>query len=400
MLAKVPLTGYFFALGERVYPLWWWITIPALLVIGLAFARGLGELRRWPGIRRAAVLALGSIPFLYLVLDPLAPPTLQGAAPRYLIYALPLFVLVVALGAAAWRPLRPLVALAQLAGLGALLAGAWSYGGLDLMDWPGALHAAIPVPTQACIIPDGRAADPVARYAPPGTRSAADLAGCAGASRIVLVSDDYRVAMDRQLDTLAAALQADYALVTNMTLFPAQITVYERRAGGDAGVAPARLALPESDLRLPLAGPGGEPLWGFARLDDVTPQVRIPLRDLRGPLRVLTNYRAPAPLPPGTPVLQLQFITPGAAPPFILHAGQETAAWDGACAPCTVAGGWTKRLALLGAQAYPDAYREYPVSIWAAALPALPTPQEAVVATRLLAGSTVYFWRIEENKDK
>ena len=52
MLAKLPLTLFFFTLGERIYPLWWSITIPAMLVMESVTLAGVlaAPSFAWPGI--------------------------------------------------------------------------------------------------------------------------------------------------------------------------------------------------------------------------------------------------------------------------------------------------------------------------------------------------------------
>ncbi len=166
MLAKLPLTFYTFTVGERADPLWWWVTLPAVLVMGIAFLLGTWRLLEHLPLASLSIFMLLSIPFLYLVLDPLAPPSLQGAAPRYLIFVVPYFLYIVALGAGLWRPLIPALILVSLAGLYFLARPAWSNGSSDLVDWRRLLAEATPLPAQTCILTDGRAYEPVKRYAP------------------------------------------------------------------------------------------------------------------------------------------------------------------------------------------------------------------------------------------
>jgi hypothetical protein len=398
MVAKVILTGYFFSLGERVYPLWCWITVPASLIVAAAFVAGLFRLRRYPELGVVVAFILLSVLALFLVLDPLAPPSLQGAAPRYAIYAMPAFLLVLALGAASWRPLIPALVLVELAGLLCLLWPAWSYGGDDLLQWPRYLEQALAGPGDGCIVADGRATDPVARYAPRGAKIADKVDECLGYSKIVLVTSDYRLNMARSMDAVAARLQDRYDLQSNFTHFPAQLTTYRLSSGGLTQLPPARLALPEQDLRLPLALKRSEnDLEGFVRLDGVTPSATLPQAIGAGEYWIASNYTAEQEqaFAPGTAVAKLVLHTAsGAEKELVLHTGIETAALDGRCAECAPVAGWLKLAHLLGSQSYPGAYRQYEANVWGWQAPATSEPIMAVTVTTLIDHGTFYFWGI------
>jgi hypothetical protein len=400
MLAKIPLTFYVFAAGERLYPLMLWITTPIILIVAWCAFRGISQLRRHPALAGWAALSILVVVALYLILDPLAPPALQGAAPRYAIFVLPIFWAVLALGAAASKLLRLGLAATQVAAMAFFLFPIWSYGGSDLANWPAYLRETVVTPNQTCIVVDGRGRAPVERYAPTGVTIAGQLTPCIGYERILLISNDYRLPMIRSFDRMSLSLAHDYDLVTNIVQFPAQVTVYQRSADGLLHVPPARLDLPEQDLVLPIRTPThGWMLQGFARLDATTPSL-----DLRvvapGATYLLANYRdAARPIPQGTPSLSLRWYGPdGQTQETILHAGVELGAWDGACGTCMPAASWTKRLALVGGHSFPDAYRQYNATIWAQRLVLPPWPAERVTLTSLLDGGTIYVWGIYPEK--
>jgi hypothetical protein len=113
-----------------------------------------------------------------------------------------------------------------------------------------------------------------------------DLAGCGSSpDRIVLVSNDYRQENNRKMDDLSLSLAGRYKVVSNSAVFPAQITVYERTdAPGPQAVYPARLALPEQDVKLPLiVVPENWSLDGFVRLDHSKAEVSLPVSLPGGP---------------------------------------------------------------------------------------------------------------------
>ncbi len=401
MVAKMPMTLYFFTLGERIYPLWWWVTVPILGIVGWFGLQGFKRAIRYPGLLVWAVLGTSCVAVLYLLLDPLAPSSLQGAAPRYLIFVLPIFWTLIALGASPSMMGRIGVLAGQVVALGFFLFPAWSTSG-DLVDWPTYLAETVATPEQTCLVVAGRGRRSAERYAPEGTSIVSNLDDCASYTdieRILLVSSDYRLPMVRHFDSWGAELLGQgYTLLTNITQFPAQITVYQRGPRHGTQIPPARLDLPEQDLRLPMEIEGTNGLLqGFVRLDRETPVYRgaIFLPDSEN-LYIASSYRTTEPVPPGSPVLSLVWLGPsGKQDAHILYAGSETAAWDGACGKCVQLATWTKRLHLVGARAYPGAYRHFQASIWAAKVPRPSWPVSAMRITSLLDDkATVYFWGV------
>jgi hypothetical protein len=373
--------------------------------MGITFVLGIWRLREHPPLASLTIFMLLSIPFLYLVLDPLAPPSLQGAAPRYLIYILPYFLYVAALGAGYWKPFVPVLILVSLAGLYFLAKPVWSNGSSDLVNWQRILADAAPLRDRACILTDGRGYEPVKRYAPAGIKITRDEKDCAGFSRVVLVSDDYRLAQVRYLDQISNELAEAYSLVSNTTVFPAQVTVYDRTPQSDSSLIPSRLDLPEQDLHFPLLISGNKKeIQGFIRLDAQSPKLNIPLsHTLSSNLWALTNFRTESALPKGTPVFRLEYGTgqESKRKEIILRSGMETAAWEGSCDFCVEVYQWTKLLHLVGSTSYPGAYRQYTAHIWGIRLADAP-PGESVnsmTITYLLPEGTGYFYGIYPELD-
>jgi len=336
---------------------------------------------------------------MFLVLDPLAPPGLQGATPRYVIFVIPYFIFLIAIGAQAWKPLRPALIIVSLVGLYFLANPTWSYGGGDFTDWPRYMKIAVKQPQQTCVITDGRAQGSVIRYSPVGTKLAlmGKAEDCSGFSRIVLVSDDFRLFQVRYLDLIGESLSRDYTLVSNVTLFPAQITIYEKRPAQSIQFVPSRLDLPEQDLRFPIVLPErGWQIDGFTRLDNQKTSVTIPLNmENVGTLWALSNYRTENLPKPGTSVFNLHFTgRPGNANvEMTLRAGVETADWGGYCTSCVSVYEWTKYLHLLGSYAYPGAYSQYQAHIWGVPFNALIQSQfTSITITYLLPNGTGYFY--------
>ncbi len=392
MIFKFPLTFFFFALGERVYPLSW-ISAAGVPIIGTAFILGCIRLRHFPFLSSIAVLCLASIAALFLIFDPLAPPSLQGAAARYVIYALPFFVMICALGAHERPVLCFLVWGITLFAFASFTKPFWSSSQIDLMDWEKQFRSDIVDPAKTCVVSDGRAQGAVTRYLPAGVRLADNPEACLGFDRVLIASANFDLKAIRYLDSQNAKLASDYQLVRNTNAFPNQLTVYEKKASKNLTLdfAPDRLGLPEQDLRFPLVIRNGRLLNGFVRLDEFRSAYEFQSVP-KGKFRLLINYRELGLVTPGEPVAAVRWHSlDGTFTETPLRAGIETAAWDGHCGSCAEEAGWTKRLHLLGAQSYPGAYRQYRAGIWSVEMV---SPSSAVKAelVKLHPNAVIYFW--------
>jgi hypothetical protein len=399
MLAKIPMTFYFFSLGERFYPLWFWATIPAMLAVGFAAIAGVWRLRHLGSLGSLIVFMLLNVPLMFLILDPLAPPGLQGAAPRYLIYVVPYFLILLAIGTQAWKPLEYLLIIVSLVGLFFLAQPAWSYDSINLVNWQILLQSAITSPTDTCVVSDGRGLGPVNRYSPVGTKIVSwDPKGCSGFSRIVLITNDFRLSQVRNFDQIATDLSEDYTMVSNQTLFPAQITVFEKsQKNQPSAVLSNRLDLPEQDLQFPLTVQNNS--WtipGFIRLDENTPSVTMIIDAIPTEhFWVLTNYLSENNVKNETPIISLNFkMHSGENKTVILRAGQETATWEGPCDQCSSMYSWVKKISLVGAYHYPGAYRQYTAHIWGFPIQVDPKAVSSFEIKYLLSEGTGYYYGI------
>ncbi|MFV9507765.1 MAG: hypothetical protein AB4911_24715 [Oscillochloridaceae bacterium umkhey_bin13] len=342
-----------------------------------------------------AVLGLLTVGALFLILDPLAPPSFQGAAPRYIIFVLPIVLLVLALGANNSRILWVGLITSQLTGLTFLHSSNWSYGTTDLIDWPHHLKQVVIRPEVTCLVVDGRARSPVERYAPAGVQIVNTPEQCMPYERIILITADNRLALLRPFDKFALTLVADHRLAANITQFPAQFSTYDKAPGEGVPIIPGRLDLPERDLVLPVQAARHDwTLHGFVRLDGTDATVELAPPAGSG-LYLLSNYRNSSAIPDGTPIATIRWTgTMGEEQETTIRAGVETADWNGRCTSCEPVFQWTKRLSLVGARSYPDAYRHYQATVWASPLAAPPWSVAHIVVTSLLDDGTFYFWGI------
>lgn len=399
MIAKIPYTLFNFILGERVYPLWLWLTVPATIIIGILFVLGVIRLKKLGELGSLAIFMLINIPLMYLLLDPLAPAGLQGASSRYLIYVLPFLLLILAEGTQFWRPSFFIVLPIFITGLIFLAVPQWSADTGSLVNWPKLLDQYIESPIETCIIIDGRAAGPVSRYSPKGTKivksSEKDL--CLDYSRILVVTDDFRLYMVRGFDELSEGLTQSYVLNKNITIFPAQITVFDKSTSAIFGsFVPSRLDLPEHDLMFPLEISNSWEIQGFSRLDSQTPSTTIQMNDsLVGDFLILTNYLSPEKIPNGTPVFSVNLHTNSDQDIHLfLLADRETSQWNGECNDCNQVYSWTKTISLVGSYYYPGAYQQYIANIWGYLYDTNGDEITAISIDYLLPSGTGYFYGI------
>jgi hypothetical protein len=340
-----------------------------------------------------------NIPLMFVILDPLAPPGLQGAAPRYLIYVIPYSLLLLGWGAQLWRPIKPFLIMTSVVGLYFLAMPSWSYGGSDFVDWPRSLKEVVLNPRETCVITDGRAYGPVTRYLPAGATLAqtGEVEECLGYPRIVLASNDFRIWQVRHFDEMSEQLRQEYRLVSNTALFPAQITVYEKTPSKTFQLIPSRLDLPEQDIRFPVTVPErGWHIQGFTRLDSETPVLATtPALNEAGRLWILTNFRSESQVERGAPVFRVHLKAAGNEDVQVfLHAGEETASWQGSCNSCESMYEWTKFLHLLGASSYSGAYRQHQAHVWGFPLDLASPDIQSITISYLLPDGTGYFWGI------
>jgi hypothetical protein len=304
--------------------------------------------------------------------------------------------LIVAFGAQFWKPLYPALAALSLVCLYFIAQPAWSYDSSNLVNWPQVLKDAVSQPAQTCVITDGRAKDPVARYIPAGTKVTyqGNLADCSGYARVILVSNDFRLSQIRYFDGMSDQLSSAYKLVSNTTLFPAQITVYQQVDKPVYQVLPSRLDLPEQDLSFPITVPTKNwILQGFMRLDGQRPVINLtPPENMNGSWFILTNYRTTSQVSPGTPVFSLKYTSnAGNSQEIILAEGQDTSTWNGNCSRCLDVASWTKLVSLVGTYYYPGAYDQFQAHIWGASIN-VKGPVTSLQISYLLPTGTGYFY--------
>lgn len=395
-LWKTPFTFYTFSFGEYVYPLWLGITIPAFVAISIFFIRGFLEISKDKILFSIVVFSFMSALVLYLIVDPLPPRTLQGAAPRYVIYIFPIYSLVIFLGAYKRKGMLLALFLINFITMAFFLKSDWSCGAVDLMDWPRHLNASIAEPSQTCVINDYDASLSLGRYLPEEIKRTIDPEGCLNYPRVLLITNNESVELIRQFDKGSAALLSTHDVIDSIRQFPAQITVFKKRTSLKTvdQVPPARLSLIEQDMPLPLRTTEGAEM-GFVRLDAEQKTYTASLSRKTESLNVIGAYRSNETISAGTPVLKLVWQDQaGRSREEILRAGIEICSWvDERCERAEEAGHWIKRFHLVGKQTYPEAHRQFKARIWRSPIK-IQEPAQNIEATSLLEEGTFYLFAL------
>lgn len=401
-LAKIPLTFFFIGLGESTYPGLILFVIPSLVFLGCVAGLGIYKLLRESILSVGLVVSLFLFPVvLYLVFDPLSPPGLEGAAPRYLIFLLPLFFLLLATGAAFSRFRRPMVLLLILINLGAIFLywqQDWSYTD-DLINWRAVTAWLTPLVNQdTVIITDGRAYASANYYFPP-TWTKMTQGGVTSPSvmreqlnnpeRIVMISDNFHADNRAQTGELIDQLETNYNQSAAWGRYPMFVYVFDRKnqsGGYPIDARTGRINLPAEiyglefqDLTLPIhiqTDRGPQLLtsaFALPTFDQRTSRI-IPLAQPQSgrQLTLFSNVTASGQQPIGTEIAKMTVdFNDGSTQIIPLRLGYETNAWNKACVlnNCSPAFEWQKRVALVGTERYPESYDQFNAAIFQSAFP-------------------------------
>lgn len=423
-IVKIPATGFFFIFGESVYPLTYWLVIPGICLWGVAFA--IGARRVWQNRQVAVFIALSLVIaplLLYLVFDPLSPPTLQGAAPRYLIFLLPLLIV---LGAAmrqskiaTWVTVSLL--LVNLSSLLFYWYGDWAYTD-DRIDWRGVTRwVSNHITAQTSVLLDGRAQEVASRYFPPAwnqsslwTWESNGTNDLAETQRIIVISNDFHQERRSQTTALMRELEKNYIRSDVWANYPTFIYVYDRadnhagtyrvdRVTGSVNLPVEIYGLEFQDIHLPVAvnlkGRSTQISGALRLFDQNSPTSRmLPLAKPTSVHSVwlLSNMTEAQGLKLGTLVANLKLIADdNSFHTLPIRYGVETSAWNERCqtATCSSIYSWHKRIALLGTERYPESWKDFEAFIFAGKL-ILPNPISirALEFKRVESPGTLYIW--------
>lgn len=425
--AKIPLTLFNFGLGENVYPLVLPYVPAALIVLAATGALGLFAMARNARLGTALTVSLFVLPLLlYLVLDPLSSRSLQGAAPRYLIFLLPLFYFVLAAGTQGKRSSYLLVPLlfVNAGGIASYWYGDWAYAD-DLVNWRGVrTFVGDRMTADTLLLLDGRAQETANYYFPASWRSenvypyesGEDITPLKEFPRLIMLSYDFNSEPRARASNLIQEIEHSYNQTEAWTQYPLFIYVFDRKPSNAAGypVDPAtgNLTIPAEiyglefqDLRLPIpANVDGSSLkLGGAFSLPGPRQELVRAIPLEYPANVSQLYLLSNVTGTSQPQNGLQLATiqvtrdDGTVKIFPVRLGYETNEWDDRCVPgtCRPAYTWRKRLALLGTESYPGSWSEFDASIFSARFVLEPSTRvRSIELERVASPGTLNVWGI------
>ncbi len=252
---------------------------------------------------------------------------------------------------------------------------------------------------------DGRSNDPIRRYFPiresiPSweVESSQDLSSLEKHDSLLLVTGDYQDERRQGFDQILRKLEGSFSWVNSRVEYPLFEILFERKQEGIAGypLLPgsgqisqplAIYGLEFQDLALPVevevAGTGLNIAGAFYLPDSQgSRQVEIPLAEPISAQRLLlvTSLLEGDGIATGATVAEVVLTTSaGQEIALPLRKGIEVQSWDQDCLPesvcksdcksaCETVFEWHKRLALLGQQAYPGAWRDFQARLHGTAL--------------------------------
>jgi uncharacterized membrane protein len=390
-IAKLPLLLFFLTLGEAVYPLDWGLVVPGLLLYAGAIALGIYRLRKDRQVLLFFVLLAGMAPvLLFLVLDSLTPVTFAGAAPRYLIFLIPVFYFLAGWGIADFRRaefvLIPFV-LVNLLAVNAIWSRTWSYSD-DLVDWRVVSKQLAGFATEDTVfIVEGRAFGNFEHHSSSEWHSTsfwdAEQSAKSGIlprnSRIILISENDQTETRVQLSKFLAQLASTYKVTDGWVQYPLFVYILDRKKipadtfGLDAATGTIQLpvefyGLEFQDLRLPQVGSVQVPMRIVGQFSLLPESIkRLPLDEpvYARQLFLVSTVTDANDMPLDTPVAQLRILfADGHWQTMPLRIGRETCAWNKSFGDCIPVLSWHKRVALVGARAYPEAWQDFQAMLY------------------------------------
>ena len=395
--AKIPISLFMFTLGNGVYPLTWWLVIPALLITSAAAILGIFALRRQPAVLALIFVVLCLVPLIFLVLDALVPSGTETAGPRHVTMAFPAFLLLVACGMTYWRkPILPVLFMVVLiVSLAVTWTREWSYGGeVAGPDWHAAANfAAANAQGQTLLLFDGRSADPVEYYFPVTIprqslwefaqgRSTSQLAEN---ERVIIVANDYQAARRQDIDRLLELLSNRFSILKSRIEYPLFMYVLERKPADTVNVLVnaenGQIAQPLEtyglefqDLELPAPVDIATSHLSINGAFSLSSQAERSIRSISliqetsaQHITILANVLYAEAIAHGTEIATLTVEAgDGTIQTFPLRYGIDVEDWSHSCAVnsnCRTIYQWHKRIALVGQQSYPGAWRDFMAGI-------------------------------------
>lgn len=401
-LAKIPMTFYFFSLGQFVYPLDWQLSVPGLFLFTLLFLKGMLSLRGTRAFIFLIITFAAGLGAVFIVFESAAPVN-TGTSVRYVIFLLPLFYLAVAEGVLSLGRSRNAAAFALLVLAAAsffnLWHGEWSYGGGPQINWRD-IGARLKVDSfSSLVLHDGRTGGAAGRYFPKEIKQdniwKYRETAVPSAEKIFFLSGAWRKGQREESERFLHRLYNEgYAVVRGQVAYP--VFFYELKKTDVPGMPFSIYGLEFQDLKLPLKVQyenfKTEVNGMFSLQKGEEADFRLPGIGRR--LIVFSNLTGNA-LADGTPVLEI-IVTDksGNKRNFNLRKGAETGMWDAdAIMNGTEAASWRKKAALSGLSMYRGSLRDFKARIFGAAFD-LEGLEPSSIFVKALSDMEVHVWGI------
>jgi hypothetical protein len=427
--AKVAFAAYTFAFGYHVYPFRLGFVILGSIVFGLLF--GIGLIRLW---KRSAwgmlpLTYLLAIIAVYFVLNSIGGQVASVVGPRHAAFAWPVFAIVIAIGLASFQNRSFYIFLGLVVAI-----NAWSIALGWKKDWsPGttsdyrvaAAYASQWNTDSTALLIAARADGPTEFYFPKNLRlsdwysylETNDLSPLLRNQRLIAVMNDWQIDRRRGFNRLLQTLSEHYTCIDGRVDYPVFEYVLERNSSESrsytANSSTRQLAQPLSiyglefqDLQLPVTVTAKDSTlkvigaYGLPNTDGEN-SVTVPLKQATGAnkLVLLTNVIGFTGAQTGAPIAEVLLESKtGTITTLPIRMGLETAAWDERCQPsanCETAFQWHKRLAIVGQNGFPGAWRDFQAGLHLVSFDLAPATEVNKVSIRYLAGSGhLYLWGI------
>lgn len=427
--AKVAFAAYTFAFGYHVYPFRLGFVILGSIVFGLLF--GIGLIRLW---KRSAwgmlpLTYLLAIIAVYFVLNSIGGQVASVVGPRHVAFVWPVFAIVIALGLASFQNRSFYIFLGLVVAI-----NAWSIALGWQKDWsPGptpdyriaAAYASQWNTNSTALLTAGRSDGPTEFYFPKNAGlsdwysylQTDDLTPLLRNQRLIVVTNDWQVDRRRGFDRLLQRLNEHFLCIDGRVDYPVFEYVLERTSSENPGYAanhPTR-QLPQpfsiyglefQDLHLPVTVTAKDSTlkvigaYGLPNVEGET-SVTVPLKQATGAnkLVLLTNVIGLTGAQTGAPVAEVTLESKaGEIKTLPMRLGLETAAWDERCQPnanCETAFQWHKRMAIVGQNGFPGAWRDFQAGLHLVSFDLLPGTEVTKISIRYGAASGhLYLWGI------
>ena len=421
--AKLAFAGFVFVFGYHVYPLRLILVVAGLSLSGFLLACGtvrIWKQHRWKALPFTYLMAVVGV---YLVLDSVGGRLAAGVSPRHIAFAWPAFIVLLALGLSSFRKTVSSVLLVALLSVNALSLGLgwkrdWSYGATP--DYrQAAEYASRWGEKDTAIVNDVWAHDPIDFYFPkriPVVKStkdlrAGDLNQVSPYQRLIFVTNTWHADVRRESDQILQKLGDGFTCIDGRVDYPLFEYVLERGVPVRSQTGQLRqplsiYGLEFQDLRLPVSVEvqktplqiiGAYGLPDSTGLDTLTIPLAQPTKAHK--LILLTNVVPSDQLSAEQQIAEaIVEKKGGASETFPLRLGEGTALWDQQCAAaarCETVYQWHKRLALVGHNAFPGAWRDFQAGLHGTVFNLSSVAEIDRLTIRYLAGNGhLYIWGI------